>query len=854
VASFNVDALHVGRGQQTAPGENCGVSGRERVAEIVESCVHANRVTVVSAPSGFGKTTEVEHWASKYSADAIWLTLGRFDSDVRSLDRHLLRVLQTHFPHDTFLDDSDLHEPARAYRAVCQYFETARRPLFLIIDDAHRALGAINDGIVGALIEDAPETLRMIVIGTTYLDLAFSRLLLYQPETKIDSKVLEFTESEIRDLIAASSSTLKPTEIYAHTQGWPIAVRLLAFTGAPPGEGATIQNVEISEQLGDYIERHVLATLSSETALHLLEMTVCEELTSQIAEAITGSPGAGRTLAECAQRGLFLTQRNCGSTVNYRWNTVFAHQCRLILQRTDPVKLAELHLRVAEVLEVDQPLHAVEHALSAGSAPRATDILLRHWLGLIVGNDAVAVERICAMFPNPHSDDPRVLLVRACAQEVMGEHALSRSLFARATNLLRYDHGLVGSNETLLLARLLLVDDRESSAQSSAEIRHLFETSETLTTVDRASLLYLVGWTELRHRSNPDLIEEYLAMAAREAQASHDQPLRRKALGQLVLAHAWAGHHQQAFQAADEAEQDVPKSVTPWDSYAGGGLLLGRGWVEYWSADADAAYESFLSVIKTDESRTTFGSSARMMLAAAAASSRNPRYCRRAASELHSITTEKTQEVRWGALKECGVAMLEEAAGHRKRAMAIAQSHVGTPELPFVTILLAAILRRGGDLSGAIRLLRSQPEYEETSYLSVTSRISLALLQAGNGKRELAHEWCEAALEVAAAENIRLPFCDGDLSVRQLLAAHVLRYPTHETFIADCLAFDRDEQSGNRLSEREHDVFVLMQTAMTLSEIAEDLQLSINTIKSHQRSIYQKLDVTSRREVRQVQL
>lgn len=94
----------------------------------------------------------------------------------------------------------------------------------------------------------------------------------------------------------------------------------------------------------------------------------------------------------------------------------------------------------------------------------------------------------------------------------MGEHALSRSLFARATNLLRYDHSLVGSNETLLLARLLLLDGRESSAQSSAEIRHLFETSESLTTVDRASLLYLVGWTELRHRSNPDLIEEYLAM------------------------------------------------------------------------------------------------------------------------------------------------------------------------------------------------------------------------------------------------------------------------------------------------------------------------------------------------------
>lgn len=854
MASPDVKASQRDRESFTSPDRLCGVLNRERVVNAIDECVHTNRLTVISAPSGYGKTTEAAQWASTYDNSVVWYSLGRFDNDVRTVDRHILRTLQSQLSLASFVKESEDIDSAVAYRAICRSFETVNRPLYLVIDNAHRALEAINEGIIGALVEDGPEMLRIVVVGTTYLDLTFSRFLLYNPRAKLDTNLLRFTESEVRDLGSLLGSPLQCSKVIEYTQGWPIAVRLMILAGSPPSTGASDEGVMLNERLGDYVDRHVLATLPTETSALLLEMAVCDEMTAQTAVDITGNPEAGRVLAECASRGLFLVQRLQGQTLHYHWNTVFAQQCRSLLQRRDPSRLASLHLQAATALEVDKPLYAVEHALSAGSISRAMEILLRRWLSLVIGTDAAAVERICSTFPDPHSDDPRILLIRACAQDVLGEHVMSRSLYTRATNLMQYSPNIDGGKETLLLARLFLLDDRESSAKSSADIRELFETSATLTTVDRASILYVMGWTELRHHSNPVLIEEYLAMAAREAQACHDETLRHKALGQLVLAHAWAGHHTQASRVLDTLGHEDAEAPTPWESYDGGGQSIGRGWIQYWKADAESAYESFLSVIGANESRTTFDGAARMMLSAAAAMSRNPRYCRRAASEIQSMETREAQGVRWKAFKDAAVAMLEEAAGHKKRAMSIARAHVGTPELPFVAIFLAAILRRGGDLPGAIRLLRSQPDYEESSYLAVSSRVSIALFQAGNGKREMAHEWCEAALQLAVPEQIQLPFCDGDLSVRQLLAAHVLRYPAHETFIADCLAFNRDEHSVHGLSQREHDVFALMQTAMTLSEIAQDLQLSINTVKSHQRSIYQKLNVNSRREVRQVQL
>jgi LuxR family maltose regulon positive regulatory protein len=204
----------------------------------------------------------------------------------------------------------------------------------------------------------------------------------------------------------------------------------------------------------------------------------------------------------------------------------------------------------------------------------------------------------------------------------------------------------------------------------------------------------------------------------------------------------------------------------------------------------------------------------------------------------------------WTIFRETAIACLEEVAGHRERATAIANRYRETTNVPFVAVVLAGILRRAGDPVTALHLLQNHSGYGDITYMSAATRATAALVHAKRGDMTSAHELCEAALDVAAPEGIRLPFCDGDLAMRQLLAAHLLRTTAHEEFIAECLALPRSGSPLEQLSERESDVFVLLQTAKTLTEIGDELGVSVNTVKSHQRAIYRKLGVNSRREAR----
>ncbi|UUT35902.1 LuxR C-terminal-related transcriptional regulator [Microbacterium elymi] len=732
---------------------------------------------------------------------------------------------------------------------MCRYFQESGRTVHLVVDDAHRAQDALTGGLLGALIENAPETLRIILVGTSLLEVSMSRMLLTDPGAMVGTDTLGFTAAEVETLVTRESSTLPPADVIRHTQGWPIAVRLMLVGGVAP-DGALESQPSMDNRLHDYVQRHVLGALPADLATFILHTTICTDIGPELAAELSGRDDAADLLEHCATHGLFLDRYERSVGPAYRWNLVFARQCTALLGADDPALLRELHQKAAEVLTATEPLRAVSHFLRAERPEDAVRTLLFHWVRLVVGTEAPAVELLCARLPDPYADDPRVLLVRACAQDVLGQHTMARTLFARASSRLAAEPGLEGSAEVMMLARLFLIDDRADAAEASAQVRRLLESSVALGTSDRAALLYVVGWAELRHRMNPTVVAEFLETAAVEAEASGNTVLRRRALGQLVLARAWAGHMRQAQAVLRRVGDDDEELAVPWIYYAGGGRATGEGWVQYWAGDLDAAYDSFFQVIASGSARTSFGGVARMMLAAAAAGSRDPRRCRRAAAELQTMANGQAQGVLWSAFRDTAIALLEEAAGHRDRAMAIARHYLEVPDLPFVGVALSGILRRTGDLPAALHILQRQRAYAEVSYIAVATRVTAALLQEKRGDAAVAHELCEAALDIAAAEGIRLPFCDGDLSVRRLLTAHIVRSTAHEAFIAECLTQPRGDSMLDQLSERESAVFALLQTAKTLSEIGEDLGVSVNTIKSHQRAIYRKLEVSSRREVR----
>ncbi|WKT89109.1 LuxR C-terminal-related transcriptional regulator [Microbacterium maritypicum] len=812
------------------------------MSAVISEAVARDPLTVVSAPSGFGKTTSVAEWASGLEHVA-WLGLNAFDSDPSRLTQGVVNALIRGAERSgRRLDlDRDLDDPHRAYQEICRVLEDADERVHLIVDDAQRAGEDWRAGLLGMLAEQAPDSLRIVLVGTTLLEVTLSRHRVTHPDSFVGADTLSFTEEEVRLLLDGETDGLSAQTIFEETQGWPIAVRLMMIGGARPDQRAQ----SAAGFLGNYVREHVLATLPPEVADFVLEASVCSELTPALAAAVTGRPDAAALLETCVRLGLFLDRFEGPHGVVYRWHASFARRCAEILD-IDAERAAGCHRRAAAALQATDPTASITHSLHASEFLTARETLLHHWLGLVVGARADEVECTAMLMLRRTPDDAQVLLVRACASDVLGDHRVARELFRRAEAMI----GRSGDDDepaVLQIARLFIADERAEVADASAKVQQMLLDADSTDLGDRAALNYLLGWTEIRHRGNPMVPLEYFSAAAREAQSSGDRELAKRALGHLAFGQTWAGHLIEARRSliAVRGAEDVG---LPWSTYAGGSAAAAAGYVSYWSGELDEAVREFGTVIANGGSDRSFTNVARMMIAYAAAESGDVSACRRAAIGIQEIPLEVVHGVSWPAFRESSVALLEEAVGRTDRAMRIARKYIQCPDLPVVNVALAGVLRRAGDYTTALEMLRAPRVFAEVSYVKSATLLTAALLRRQAGHHDQAHELCEAGVAVASGENIRLLFGPRETAVRKLLGEHVHFGTQFEDFIGRCLAKGSAGSLVDALSGRERDVFQQLQTARTLQEIARELAVSINTVKTHQRAIYRKLGVSSRRE------
>lgn len=129
-----------------------------------------------------------------------------------------------------------------------------------------------------------------------------------------------------------------------------------------------------------------------------------------------------------------------------------------------------------------------------------------------------------------------------------------------------------------------------------------------------------------------------------------------------------------------------------------------------------------------------------------------------------------------------------------------------------------------------------------------------ALLAHGNGDEARTHERIEHAVYRAEPQSVLRPFAERRDDIAQLLIRHAVWGTTHESFVAARMARHAQGQPNLRtrsywtLTDREREVLAYMRSVMTAAEIAEALYISVNTVKTHERSIYRKLGATGRRD------
>ncbi|MUM19407.1 hypothetical protein FZI91_06605 [Mycobacterium sp. CBMA271] len=835
----------------TPPSASPEMIARSDIHGSLDVHVQQSRAVVVLAPSGFGKTVAVGQWATARQRQQLgsvgWLTVTEHAGDFAELVRGIMAALRH------AVNDGAGARTRQALATACELpslalvFTALSRiempgPVVVVIDDFQKAMDVTRAAEFTEFVEHGPSWLRLVLLSTEAPEALLTRLRVHGQVAVVSAGELAFTADDVRSAAGQAGQSLSDSEaeqILEDTGGWPAAVRLTLLGGETP---SAVDDLDLTE----YIRVAVLARLRPELADFVLAATVCARVDARLAAVLSGRTDAARLLAECAVSSLFIERFESGEEIVYQWHSMFLRGCGKILRQADPARWRALHLVAARELRDRYPLDAIEHAVRGTDAQLAAETITDHWLELLLEARSVALESACIQVAEAFGESADIAMVRSCCREVAGDRLGAQLHFERAQALAHDNAESRRVRFVADLSRILISDDHSIMTGAVDAVSEALTDQALVPARVYACALFLVGWAEARLRRDVGRSMRLLESAEHECRVLGLGALADKASESLAFAYVHAGQFRRA-------ERSLGTSATPWLSHEGGGIaFFATGFIKFWRGELAGAVDDFTAVdAAAGDGYPDIG---RMMLVFGAAALRNHgsdvslAHVEAVASR---IGESDNRAVPLGSFRAAALARIAEMRGRTNDAVELAAALVGVTPLPMASAIVAGICRRIGNTELAQALADSASGGTVAPYQRAYALLIGALLAWERADNAQAHRLLEESLALAAPESVCYPFLDNaDQSCRELLGAHSSR-TAYPDFLAECLLAcetGASEKPAAALTSREREVLAYLRTPLTTAEIAAKLSVSVNTLKTHQRSIYRKLQVSNRRE------
>lgn len=815
------------------------IVSRPRIGALLDDAVGATPVTVVCAPAGFGKTSAVADWVRTRPETVVWFTGGRTGLTPGRLLAGLAAAA-THAGLPGFGDvlgavaaggSPDGASTAVVRSAVDLMLARLRAvpgPVLVVVDDVHGLELGPHSGVV-RLLTELPDQLAVVLIGRDDIAAHLPREVVYGAVSLLGGDELAMTSEEIATLGTGPGAAVEPDAVLARTGGWPLAVRA-AVLGGPGSERR-------ARLLPDVVREEVLERVSPGLAELMLATTVARQLDADLASELCGYP-AQDLLEECVAQGLFLRRvEDAGRPAVYVWLEAFAEACEQLAMRQDLARVRAARLAVARHLAATRPLEAIGYALDAGEP----GYLGEHWPEIVASAEADRLHRTVARMIGEGAQEPFIRHVGVIALALDGER--------RGAQLMRGAAPAPGDGARDRLAAafsaaLSGVDTRERHA-ACEDAREAIGGATGLSPASHASALLLLGWVETRLRREPELPVEALRSAQLAARSLGLTGLERRAHIELAAALTIAGRQRDAAELAASMLPVAAAGSTALDD--GGVPDFVRGHVAFWRGDHAESVERFRALTARDDAVTIAGAIGRVYAVFAACAAGNRAWIDEAERALRQVEGHDVLGLPMTGFIAGARAAVAES---RENARAVAM-HTRTvadiAHMPVMHALMAEIHRRAGRLDEASRLVERVPYAISPVHVKAIVLVTQALHARADRKFGVAHRLLESALDLAVPHDVVRPFDPSrEPALRDLLDEHARWGGHHEALLVTLLNDVADETY--RLSDREREILAYLRTSLTVAEIAERLFISVNTVKTHQRSLYRKLGVTTRRE------
>ena len=861
------------------------------------------KLTLISAPAGFGKTTLLGEWVAGCERLAAWLSLDEADSDPTRFLAYLVAALQTIAPNIAegvlgMLQSPQPPPTEAVLTTLLNETATIEDDLALVLDDYHVIDARAVDDALAFVLEHLPPRMHLIISTREDPQLPLARLRARGQLGELRAADLRFTPSEAAEFLeGVMGLSLSAEDIAAledRTEGWIAGLQLAALSmrGREDVAGFIRAFAGDNRYVVDYLVEEVLQRQPERVRSFLLQTSILERLSGPLCDAVTGQEGSN-ALLEALERGNLFVVPLDDRRHWFRYHHLFADVLRARLMEEQPDRAPTLHRRASEWYERNgSPTDAIRHALAAEDFERAA--------GLV---ELAALEMLGSSQETLHG------WLMALPDEVVR---------ARPVLSVYYAFALLGRGGFEAFDAHLR--DAERWLDTSAE------TSERR----EAPSVEMVVVDEVAFRSLP---------------------------GTIAVARAYhAGALGDVFCAADHARRAL--DLLPDDDHLWRGAAASLLGIAYWtSGDLEAAYRSFADGVSHQQmtGQVRFQIAGTYILADIRIAQGRLNEAVRTYEQSLQVATEQGEPV-WGTAnlyvglselhRERGD--LEAAKQHLLRSKELGE-HFGLPETRYRWyVAMARIKEAQGDLDGALDLLdeaerqyvespdpdvrpvaalktrvwvaqgrltealgwtreRGLSAHDDLSYLREFEHITLArvLLARYKSDREeryiheamgllerllkaaeaggrmgsvieilvlqaLAHEAqgdspsalvpLERALSLAEPEGYVRIFVDEGLPMARLLY-EALSQGVESDYIRRLLAafpVAESEQTASSpmrgskselvepLSERELEVLQLIAEGLTNQEVATRLYLSLHTVKVHARNIFTKLAVKNR--------
>ena len=895
----------------TVPIMRVSLVRRTRLTDKIIKGMH-QRMTLIVAPAGYGKTTLLGEWLATVSNTnwkVAWISLDSHDNNMPRFWSYVVAALQKIHPalqfgvHDLFSDDCDSKDCMQLNPLINEIAEIPFH-FSLVLDDYHEIKTEAIHKSLDYFINNLPENCHLILASRIMPPLPISRLRARGWLEEVMTADLSFTLDEAEAFLSHVMNLGIPGDkiisLFQMTEGWIAGLKLAALSLQGQNQGKNIFTLDEfnSRYILDFMTEEVLNHQDAATKDFLLKTSILEELSPSLCDALLGRDDSWQMLKYLEEANLFVTPMD-EMRQWYRYHQLFSDLLSMQLKRRYGDEIPKLHLAACKWFQQNNfPEKAVPHALMAGENSLAADIVEAYALQTIMQLNVVDLLRWMDHLPKVIVQNrPQLLIYYALANLILGRAEDIEVLLDQAEEYLEnMDSEDLPLEESARLQRYVGAVRAASvctQGDFSLGIRSSQEVLDNLLPED-FFFLGLIEHDMAYAYQAAGRFSEGIAAQARACQNALTHGFHREYVisqsekarfyrvkGKLRAAESayqdainYALNNQVSIDIYNSPVTGLASIYMEWNQFDEVEELLNDAVVDYFRVPASApewfySIDALLNLAKYFRYKKDYEEAA-SFIRMADRLSRTYRFIpnlyydvRLAQVALWLDQGDIQAAVNWASRRELQ-AMEQAQPTPLLEKLGLSQVYLAIDDNKKASSLLNSIVR-------------ALEDGEHSEYL-LKALILKSIAQWKQGAQKAAIKSLMRALVMAEPEGIVRLFLDQGTIMRELLvyANGMLKQETtkdreavHLSAFVEFLVkhfgkpLDLPEKTKTDshkvsteiisplvepLSDREREVMSLLAQGCSAGDVAKELIISVNTAKAHIKNIYQKLDVHSRKD------